>query len=113
MSVVRSPHLMPWARRSQQLEVERRAAARVTPGSFAFGPRGVPHTFIGETDGAKTLVGFQPFLFESFLHEVGEPATERALPPPLSALPDMERLHRIAERSGMVILGPPGPPPAL
>jgi hypothetical protein len=82
----------------------------LTPGSFAFGPRGVPHTFIGETDGAKALVGFQPFLFESFLHEVGEPATERALPPPLSAPPDMERLHRIAERSGMVILGPPGPP---
>jgi quercetin dioxygenase-like cupin family protein len=83
----------------------------LTPGSFAFGPRGVPHTFIGETDGAKVLVGFQPFLFESFLHEVGEPAAERVLPPPPSAPPDMERLHRIAERSGMVILGPPGPPP--
>jgi hypothetical protein len=82
----------------------------LTPGSFAFGPRGVPHTFIGETDGAKALVGFQPFLFESFLHEVGEPATERALPPPLATPPDMERLHRIAERCGMVILGPPGPP---
>jgi quercetin dioxygenase-like cupin family protein len=83
----------------------------LTPGSFAFGPRGVPHTFIGETDGSKALVGFQPFLFESFLHEVGEPATERVLPPPLSAPPDMGRLLPIAERHGMVILGPPGPPP--
>ena len=83
----------------------------LTPGSFAFGPRGVPHTFIGETDGAKALVGFQPFQFEGFLHEVGEPATERVLPPPLSAPPDMERLLPIAERNGMVILGPPGPPP--
>ena len=82
----------------------------LTPGSFAFGPRGVPHTFIGETDGAKALVGFQPFLFESFLHEVGEPAAERVLPPPLSTPPDMKRLLQIAERSGMVILGPPGPP---
>ena len=80
-------------------------------GAFAFGPRGVPHTFIGETDGAKALVGFQPFLFESFLHEAGEPAAERVLPPPLSAPPDMGRLLPIAERSGMVILGPPGPPP--
>ena len=30
----------------------------LTPGSFAFGPRGVPHTFYGETDGAKVLIGF-------------------------------------------------------
>ena len=79
----------------------------LTPGSFAFGPRGVPHTFIGETDGAKALVGFQPFQFEGFLHEVGEPATERVLPPSLSAPPDMKRLLPIAERNGMVILGPP------
>ena len=84
----------------------------LTPGSFAFGPRGVPHTFIGETDGAKVLVGFQPFLFEGFLREVGEPAAERVLPPPASALPDMARLLPIAERNGMMILGPPGAPPA-
>src|SRR5438132_13354154 len=51
-------------------------------GSFAFGPKGVPHTFIAESHGAKALVGFQPFLFEGFLHEVGEPASERVLPPP-------------------------------
>ena len=52
-------------------------------GSFAFGPKGVPHTFIAETDGARALVGFQPFLFEGFLREIGEPAAERVLPPPL------------------------------
>jgi len=83
----------------------------LTPGSFALGPKGVPHTFFGETDGAKALIGFQPFHFEGFLHEVGEPATERVLPPPLTAPPDLERLLPIAERNGMVILGPPGPPP--
>jgi quercetin dioxygenase-like cupin family protein len=80
-------------------------------GAFAFGPKGVPHTFIGETDGATALIGFQPFHFEGFLHEVGEPATERVLPP-REAPPDMARLLPIAERHGMVILGPPGPPPA-
>ena len=73
----------------------------------------MPHTFIGETDGAKALIGFQPFHFEGFLHEVAEPATERVLPPPLEAPPDMARLLPIAERNGMVILGPPGPPPGL
>ncbi len=80
-------------------------------GSFAFGPKGVPHTFIAETDGAKALIGFQPFLFEGFLHEVGEPAAERVLPPPLEAPPDMARLIPIGARNGIEILGPPGPPP--
>jgi quercetin dioxygenase-like cupin family protein len=80
-------------------------------GAFAFGPKGVPHTFIGETDGARALIGFQPFHFEGFLREVGEPAAERVLPPRLEAPPDMARLLAIAERNGMVILGPPGPPP--
>src|SRR6266480_2619582 len=80
-------------------------------GAFAFGPKGVPHTFIGETEGAKALIGFQPFHFEGFLHEVGEPATERVLPPPLETPPDMARLIPIAARNGMQILGPPGPPP--
>jgi quercetin dioxygenase-like cupin family protein len=80
-------------------------------GSFAFGPKGVPHTFIAETEGARALIGFQPFLFEGFLHEVGEPAAERVLPPPLEAAPDMARLIPIGSRNGIEILGPPGPPP--
>jgi quercetin dioxygenase-like cupin family protein len=81
-------------------------------GSFALGPKGVPHTFIAEEPhGGKALVGFQPFLFEGFLREVGEPATERVLPPPLQGPPDMGRVAPIAARNGMVILGPPGPPP--
>jgi hypothetical protein len=48
------------------------AARSLTPGSFALGPKGVPHTFFGETDGAKALIGFQPFQFEGFLREVGD-----------------------------------------
>lgn len=80
-------------------------------GSFAFGPMGVPHTFIAGPQGGKALIGFQPFLFEGFLREVGEPAVERVLPPPLEAPPDMEGLLPIAARNGMQILGPPGPPP--
>ena len=83
----------------------------LTPGSFAFGPKGVPHTFIGESDGSKALVGFAPFHFEGFLREVGEPAPERVLPPPMDGHPDIARLLPIAERNGMRILGPPGPPP--
>ena len=80
-------------------------------GSFAFGPKGVPHTFYAEAGGAKALVGFAPMQFEGFQREVGEPAPERVLPQPLEGHPDMELLHSIAARNGMQILGPPGPPP--
>ena len=84
----------------------------LSPGSFAFGPKGVPHTFIAdEPSGGRALIGFQPFLFEGFLREVGEPAAERVLPPPLEAPPDMARLLPIGSRNGIEILGPPGPPP--
>jgi quercetin dioxygenase-like cupin family protein len=81
-------------------------------GSFGFGPKGVPHTFIAEPpEGARALVGFQPMQFEGFLREVGVPAPERVVPPPMEGHPDMARLAPIAARNGFEILGPPGPPP--
>ena len=85
----------------------------LTAGGFAFGPKGVPHTFIGAgPEPAKALVGFAPMQFEGFLREVGQSAPARVLPPPPAGPPPaMERLAPIAQRNGMVILGPPGPPP--
>ena len=83
----------------------------LTPGSFAFGPKGVPHTFYVETGVARMLVGFAPMQFEGFQREVGEPALERVLPPPADGPPNIERLIPIAKRNGFEILGPPGPPP--
>jgi quercetin dioxygenase-like cupin family protein len=84
-------------------------------GGFAYGPKGVPHTFIGAGDRpARALVGFAPMQFEGFLREVGEPAPERVLPPapPADAPPpDVAKLSAIGKRNGLVILGPPGPPP--
>ena len=80
-------------------------------GSFAFGPKGVPHTFYAEAGRVSALVGFAPMQFEGFLREVGDPAPERVLPPPMAGHPDMARLASIAKRDGFVILGPPGPPP--
>src|SRR3954452_2363347 len=80
-------------------------------GSFAFGPKGVPHTFYCETGVARMLVGFAPMQFEGFQREVGEPALERVLPPPAEGPPDMARLIPIARENGFEILGPPGPPP--
>jgi len=85
----------------------------LTTGGFAWGPRGVPHTFIGGgPNPARALVGFAPMQFEGFLREVGHPAPARELPPPLAgAPPEIERLAPIAKRNGFIILGPPGPPP--
>ena len=84
----------------------------LTAGSFAFGPKGVPHTFFGAAPETRALVGFAPMQFEGFLREVGQPAPARALPPPHAGPPpDIARLAPIARRNGFEILGPPGPPP--
>jgi len=84
----------------------------LTSGGFAFGPKGVPHTFFcsGSTP-ARALVGFAPMQFEGFLREVGQPTADRVLPPPMDgAPPDIAMLGPIARRAGFIILGPPGPP---
>jgi hypothetical protein len=83
----------------------------LTAGSFAFGPKNVPHTFYAEAGGAKALVGFAPMQFEGFQREVGQHAPERVLPPPADGPPDVARLTEIGARNGMIVLGPPGPPP--
>ncbi len=72
-------------------------------GSFAFGPKGVPHTFYAEAGGARALVGFAPVQCEGF-----QTAPERVVPPPMEGHPDMARLSPIARRNGFEILGPPG-----
>jgi hypothetical protein len=69
-------------------------------------------TLVGEDDEDRASVVLGADAAEGFLREVGEPATERVVPPPLETPPDMQRLLPIGARNGMNILGPPGPPPA-
>ena len=97
----------------------------LSAGSFAFGPKGVPHTFIGGSSGGATaLFGFQPVMFEGFLREVGQPAPAHVLPPPLDRKSDTggqlvtdgrhlapAQLVPIGAKHGITLLGPPGPPP--
>ena len=83
----------------------------LTPGGFAFGPKGVPHTFFGGPDGGKMLVWAGGGKFEGLLREIAEPAPEHVLPPPPEAPPDMDALLPIADKWAYDILGPPGPPP--
>jgi quercetin dioxygenase-like cupin family protein len=79
-------------------------------GSFVYGPRGIPHTYIVASEQARFLVVVEPAGFESFLRAVGQPARTRTLPPPESQPPDMPKLAALAARHGIEILGPPGIP---
>jgi mannose-6-phosphate isomerase-like protein (cupin superfamily) len=52
------------------------------PGSFVYGPRGVPHTYRVERGPAKLLFLFAPAGFEELLLATSEPAGAPTLPPP-------------------------------
>jgi quercetin dioxygenase-like cupin family protein len=49
------------------------ARLTLTAGGFAFGPKGVPHTFIGGPHGGKMLAGCNGAKFEGLLREIAEP----------------------------------------
>ena len=81
---------------------------RLSAGSFASVPRGVPHAYMVTSEVARVLVMITPGseAMEAFFRDAGEPAETQELPPdgPL----DIERIGAAAERTGAVeILGPP------
>jgi quercetin dioxygenase-like cupin family protein len=79
-------------------------------GSFVFGPRDVPHTFLVSSDEARFLLVTEPGGFEDFMRAAGEPAQRLEIPPPPTEAPDFEGLARLAASYGIEILGPPGIP---
>jgi quercetin dioxygenase-like cupin family protein len=79
-------------------------------GSFVYGPRDIPHTFVVASEQARFLLVTEPAGFEGFVRAFGEPAATATLPPPSSTPPDFERLAALAAEHGMEILGPPGLP---
>jgi quercetin dioxygenase-like cupin family protein len=84
---------------------------RAPAGSFVFGPKDMPHTFmVSAPEGARFLLVTEPAGFESFMRSSAEPARALTLPPPPSAPPDVERLGALAAEYGIDILGPPGIP---
>jgi quercetin dioxygenase-like cupin family protein len=80
------------------------------PGSFVYGPRDVPHTFMVVSDEARFLLVTEPGGFDGFIRALGEPATTLTIPPAPEGPPDMEPILRAAAEHGMEILGPPGIP---
>jgi len=84
------------------------AERTVGPGGVASVPRGMPHAVMVTSELARVLTIVTPGCkeLEMFFREVGEPATQRTIPP--SAPLPMERLRAAAMRHGsVVILGPP------
>jgi quercetin dioxygenase-like cupin family protein len=79
-------------------------------GSFVYGPRDIPHTFLVSSDKARFLLVAEPAGFEGFVRAVGEPARELAIPPAATEPPDIAGLTAVAAEYGMEILGPPGIP---
>ena len=80
------------------------------PGSFVYGPRDVPHTFVISSDTARFLLVTEPAGFEAFARRLSEPASAPVVPPAPTEPPDVEQLAAIAAEYGIEILGPPGIP---
>jgi mannose-6-phosphate isomerase-like protein (cupin superfamily) len=85
----------------EMLFVRRGEWVKAGPGTFAYGPREVPHGFkvIGESP-ARMLFMCTPAGFEGFVLEQATPITE------LPAAPDMGKLMVLAEKYGLDIHGP-------
>jgi quercetin dioxygenase-like cupin family protein len=79
-------------------------------GTAALLPHGVEHGFVVISPDARILTLHHPAGFENFVIEVGAPAPELLLPPPLEGPPPpeaVEALATAAARYGMTIVGPP------
>ena len=79
-------------------------------GSFVYGPRDVPHTFVVRSEQARFLLVTEPAGFERFVGAVAQPAESRTIPPAPAEPPDLERLVAVAAQHGIEITGPPGLP---
>jgi quercetin dioxygenase-like cupin family protein len=77
------------------------------PGTTVYMPRGVPHTFRVDSEGAVILGVMTPGHFERLFRELGMPARERALPPAGAVPFDVPRVMAAQEALGTRVVGPP------
>lgn len=80
------------------------------PGSFVYMPRGLPHTFTVDADGARALVICTPAGLEDAFRQMSEPAGELALPPLPAGPPPIERMVAAFGARGVQFVRPDGPP---
>ena len=79
-------------------------------GSFVYGPRDVPHTFVVTSEQARFLLVAEPAGFDAFFRAASEPAARLEIPPASTEPPDIGGLTALAAGSGIEIIGPPGIP---
>lgn len=75
------------------------------PGSFLFGPRGIPHRYTVRRGPARMLFLLTPGGFEELVRATSSPATERRIPVGEEGMPDFEALPAIVARFGCELLG--------
>ncbi len=63
-------------------------------GSFAFQPRGIPHTFRSSGEGARVLLLVVPSGFEGYFRALSRPAEAMTLPPPAGP-PRLEQMAQM------------------
>lgn len=73
-------------------------------GDYAFGPRGVPHSYEVGPGGCRMLFVLTPAGFEEMVRLISVPAAERTLPPGPQAPPEMENLGELVAPFGCRIL---------
>jgi quercetin dioxygenase-like cupin family protein len=79
-------------------------------GSFVYGPRDIPHTFIVSSPEARFLLVTEPAGFEQFMRAFSERAATRTIPASAGPPSDPGALIAAAAEFGIEILGPPGIP---
>jgi quercetin dioxygenase-like cupin family protein len=78
-------------------------------GSFVYGPRGIPHTFLVASESARFLL-VAAGDFAEFMRTFAQPADAVVIPPPATEPPDVAAMSQVALEYGIEILGPPGIP---
>jgi quercetin dioxygenase-like cupin family protein len=78
---------------------------KASPGTWVWGPRGVPHGYQIDSERGRHLSLTMPGGFEAFFEEVAAIATPTADP-----RSEMGRLAAVAARYGVELLGPPSAP---
>ncbi|MFB7288925.1 cupin domain-containing protein [Actinacidiphila glaucinigra] len=74
------------------------------PGQVAFGPRGVPHSYLVRSEGARLAVVFSPAGIEEWFRVNGVPVTDaRDIPPAF----DLASIVGSAEAFKLRVTGPP------
>ncbi len=90
------------------------------PGTYAFGPRGIPHRWTNVGSGRGRIMNvFTPSGFEGLFYEIGVPIANSTAPPPVSPGQLIAKMPALTAKYGNTRTGDfkypqpsPGPPPA-